>query len=67
MLTLRTGALLLVEYDAPLVDVAWVAVSKSFVLFLSAMLNDADVCVVLCNFNVVLASCNAHYHSKIKK
>ncbi len=67
MLTLRTGALLLVEYDAPLVDVAWVAVSKSFVLFFSAMLNDADVFVVLCNCNVVLGSCNAHYHSKIKK
>ncbi len=46
MLRLRTRALLLVEYDAPLVDVAWVAVSKSFVLFLSAMLNDAVVGVV---------------------
>ncbi len=40
--------------------------SKSFVLFLLAMLNDADVGVVLCNFNVVLGSCNAQYHSKIK-
>jgi hypothetical protein len=49
-LTLLTGALLLDEYDAPLQDVAWVAESSSFVLFLFAMLNDAVGCVqcVMC-------------------